>query len=339
MPDLRRISVVAVVLLVLLRISIGWQFFYEGIWKLRTQQTANPWTSNGYLRNAQGPFRDEFRTLAGDPDELSWLDADAVERRWNQWAASFLATYGLSDAEIAAHKARIAELEKRPDRSAAETLELNRLQAELTDDQRLKRRIDVMLNGREHYAVPLEQLPEGVDFRRLVAHVYDEKGRLKRVQVVNYDPRRKLLVADGQAHLTPRERDRLLSQVAVAENPPPGEEAANEIHRQFHDAVNALFERSSRLSYKEQLRASLKGDPERATQIFERYEGTIDHRRLGQIDLYKQRLEEYEQNLARAETDFQFQHLDRDWRELQQMRTELVAPVKALDAELRARAA
>jgi hypothetical protein len=72
--DLRRISLFGIVFLVLLRISIGWQFLYEGLWKHQTQSTGNPWTAKGYLMNAQGPFRSFFRGMVDDPDELNWLD-------------------------------------------------------------------------------------------------------------------------------------------------------------------------------------------------------------------------------------------------------------------------
>ena len=30
--------------------AIGWQFLYEGLWKLNTLSTAKPWSSAGYLR-------------------------------------------------------------------------------------------------------------------------------------------------------------------------------------------------------------------------------------------------------------------------------------------------
>ena len=46
------IAGIAVVLIVLLGIAIGWQFVYEGLWKLNTFSSAKPWTSAGYLRNA-----------------------------------------------------------------------------------------------------------------------------------------------------------------------------------------------------------------------------------------------------------------------------------------------
>ena len=67
--DLKRVSGLAILFLVVLRMAIGWQFLYEGMWKLDTFDTARPWSSAGYLKNAQGPLRDKFREATGDPDD------------------------------------------------------------------------------------------------------------------------------------------------------------------------------------------------------------------------------------------------------------------------------
>ena len=79
-----------------------------------------------------GPLRDNFRNMAGDPDELGWLDYDTVANRWKAWAKSFKQHYNLSE------------------------------------DQSQK--LDDMLNGRlskaddrEVFAEALEALPEGVE--------------------------------------------------------------------------------------------------------------------------------------------------------------------------------
>jgi uncharacterized membrane protein YphA (DoxX/SURF4 family) len=112
-------------LLVAVRFCIGWQFLYEGLWKHNTLTTATPWTAAGYLKNAKGPFREHYRNLTGDPDDLDWLDADIVAPRWDDWQARFLAHH--------------------PD---------------LSDVQ--KRQLDEMLNGREDYRAVLDELPEGV---------------------------------------------------------------------------------------------------------------------------------------------------------------------------------
>src|SRR5690349_7029292 len=93
--ELRYISVVACVLLVALRLCIGWQFLYEGLWKIDTLDTAQPWTAAGYLKSAHGPFRDVFRNMTGDPDDLNWLNREWVEANWNDWARRFEKHYQL----------------------------------------------------------------------------------------------------------------------------------------------------------------------------------------------------------------------------------------------------
>ncbi len=97
--DLRRTSLAACVLIVLLRLSIGWQFVYEGLWKLSTATGPNPWSAAGYLNNAHGPMRDYFRGMTGDPDELRWLDFDTVSAEWDRWSASFSTHYGLDETQ------------------------------------------------------------------------------------------------------------------------------------------------------------------------------------------------------------------------------------------------
>ncbi len=93
MPDARRVALIACVMLVVLRISIGWQFLYEGLWKINSRNSAQPWSAKGYLANAQGPFRPVFRNMAGDPDDLDWLDYDKVAARWDRWEKLFLSHY------------------------------------------------------------------------------------------------------------------------------------------------------------------------------------------------------------------------------------------------------
>ena len=51
------------VMLVLLRLAIGWHFFVEGMEKLNDPS----WSGAGYLREAEGPLAPRFHKLAGDP--------------------------------------------------------------------------------------------------------------------------------------------------------------------------------------------------------------------------------------------------------------------------------
>ena len=129
MRDIWRLSGIAVVFIVLLRVAIGWQFVYEGLWKLNTFSSAKPWTSAGYLRNAHGPLRSFYRGMTGDPDDLHWLDYDQVAASWDAYRDAFVAEH--------------------PD---------------LTEAQKL--RLSEMLDGPAQFAVPLAKLPAGVKFTR-----------------------------------------------------------------------------------------------------------------------------------------------------------------------------
>lgn len=93
----RRASLIAVVFIVLLRLAIGWQLFYEGIWKISTQPTAKPWTAEGYLKNSAGPFRETFRNLVDDPDGLDQLDFARQSAFLDSWVANFIRHYGNLD--------------------------------------------------------------------------------------------------------------------------------------------------------------------------------------------------------------------------------------------------
>jgi uncharacterized membrane protein YphA (DoxX/SURF4 family) len=131
--DERKVSRLACCLLVALRLAVGWHLLYEGLWKLNTQTTSAPWSAEGYLKNATGPFRDHFRSLTGDPDDLGWLDYDQMAAKWDDWRNRFVNHYpGSQDGE---------------GRSVAAQLERQ-------------------LNGLPEYSVPLDALPPGVDISR-----------------------------------------------------------------------------------------------------------------------------------------------------------------------------
>ena len=53
------------VFLVLLQLAIGWHLLYEGYWKIN--ENPPPWSAQGYLQHATGPFALPVRWAAGDP--------------------------------------------------------------------------------------------------------------------------------------------------------------------------------------------------------------------------------------------------------------------------------
>lgn len=267
MADVRKYSGAAVIFLVVLRLGIGWQLLYEGLWKINTQSTPTPWSAEGYLKNAQGPMRDVFRTMAGDPDDKSWLNADTVGARWDAWKQRFFKHYGLNDSQQGA---------------------LTRL-----------------IDGSAEYAAQLDKLPEGVDFKAA--------GQDK---VIRFDAARKLLLIDGKRHMVPAEKATLEAQIE-------GQNGAE--FEAYRAALNAAYARSSRLSYKERVRAHLMGNPDNA--------GLIDGR-ISQIELYNRMLDRYQEKLASADLPYQFEHLNRTWSDTRQKAAELAGPVIALDREL-----
>lgn len=168
--DLRRYSLAAVVLLIVLRIGIGWQLLYEGLWKIDTLDSPKPWTSAGYLKNSVGPLRDQFRELAGDPDELGWLNYDKVSARWIDWADRFKKHYEL-DAKQAGSLNRL----------------LNGSQTKVGD--------------REVFVQDLKSLPEGID-SALLAKTVNPK-------IFAYDAKEKKLMVDAGRLLQPNEKAKL----------------------------------------------------------------------------------------------------------------------------------
>ncbi len=67
---LREYSTFQALMLVLLRVSIGWHFLYEGLVKV-----FNPdWSSFGYLMDSKGIFADVFKYMATHKDILQAVD-------------------------------------------------------------------------------------------------------------------------------------------------------------------------------------------------------------------------------------------------------------------------
>lgn len=143
MTDSKKLCCISITFIVLLRLSIGWQFLYEGLWKLNTLGTPTPWTAEGYLKNAQGPFRNFFRNMTGDPNDLNWLDKERVAAKWDDWAARFAAHYQLDDKQ---------------------QNDLSRL-----------------LNGAKDYRVELAALPEGVTIPKNLAKAVQFDAKAKRL--------------------------------------------------------------------------------------------------------------------------------------------------------------
>lgn len=389
--DLRRISLFGIVFLVLLRISIGWQFLYEGLWKQQTQTTANPWTAKGYLLSAQGPFRPVFRGMVDDPNGLDWLDYDKVLSRWNEWEEQFVEHYRLEelsepaklspeqtqalldqfpltpiDAEqllitfrivdpdgknykqeldqkgaVVADAIRDLRNEETQDAAAdelAKSLELNNVE-EIKEATKLgtadatqmailqklaniqKTRLKEMLHGPDSYEVPLARWPEEVEAKwggSLGPRITYRPGTLT---ITN--EYQKSLFEPAERRLKPALRERMLDDFVTKEAEP-----------EYHAAVVKLFDLISTPPYERVLESTLKEDPDWTGQVLDK-EGNIVETRANLAELYETRLEKYESDLAMADRDTKFEHLKTDWQKIQELRSQVVAPIEQLDANLK----
>ncbi len=186
-------------------------------------------------------------------------------------------------------------------------------------------KLALMMDGPDDFRVALASLPEGVDLA-------------KWKNAIRFDATAGRLIVDGKQHLLPGERDDILSLAQPIENPTDEQKVQADLILKFRKAVEDVYALQSNLSYKEQLAAMLKGDPERVGVIQKAKDGGIIEQRMGEIDLYKAQIKRYEANLAKTKQSFQWDHLQRQWGELQALRRKLVGPVQALEAEMKTKA-
>jgi uncharacterized membrane protein YphA (DoxX/SURF4 family) len=312
--DWKRISLAAVVLIVLLRLSIGWQFLYEGLWKYDQLKGPTPWSAEGYLKAAQGPFRDHFRNMTGDPDDLGWLDFDTVNNRWTRWRDTFVRHYGLNDKQTAA--------------------------------------LDNLLTGPPEYRVSLDQLPpKVVELDRFVRDELRSGPKLsydaakKQLVLSSSTPLKPdettLLLAASDLKRNER------GDIVAKENAPDG--ALNDVSKAWYIAIETLDSMAAKLPYRSKLQAQLKGDPDKVgviakadqryapTMGTERSDGkTVEMIKYGEIQEYKDMLDAYNRaEKKKSKTDFELAHLDATWAKIQAKRAGLVGPIKALDKSLK----
>lgn len=318
MNDVKRVSGVAVVLIVLLRLSIGWQFLYEGLWKYDMIDSATPWSAEGYLKAAQGPFRDHFRAMAGDPDELGWLDFDQMSQRWANWRQRFTTHFKLDEAQ----QKQLASMIDPPKSATAIALAVLPASvdpAKFPVDSATKKPVITYDAEKKQLVVPGQLLPQEVAALKAMVNVLDLGENVFGVRGENDEPK--------------RENNALV--------PPDATELA------FYKAVAAAEKRANTLSYTQRLTALLKADPDRvgvewtANPKPELIMGTrktgdetVDNVRYGEIQVYKDLINEYETALHKAKVDYQLEHVERIGKKLAAKRTEVIGPVKALDAQL-----
>jgi uncharacterized membrane protein YphA (DoxX/SURF4 family) len=112
------ISKLACLLLVALRLVIGWHFLVEGYFKIRSHQigktsTNTPWTSEPFFREAYGPIADWYRQQLGLTDEaaLARIEADRPID-WDAHVGRLAQHYDLTDEQRSAIQTKIDELKQ-----------------------------------------------------------------------------------------------------------------------------------------------------------------------------------------------------------------------------------
>src|SRR5450755_1847387 len=136
MQRAKQFGFLTMLLLVALRLAIGWHFLFEGIHKLDSfvkgeTPTSKPFSSASYFREAPGPLAWEMRQQLGDPDDdaLSRLtlapsasneDTEhgkppyermppGLKKDWDDYYKKFVKSYGMDDRQQSEAKAKLEQ--------------------------------------------------------------------------------------------------------------------------------------------------------------------------------------------------------------------------------------
>ena len=82
-------------MLVLLRLSIGWHFYSEGVDKYST----NGWSAAPFFANAKGPFAEHYRQIVWDSDGSIRLDRDRMMLEWATLRDQAATHFGFDDEQ------------------------------------------------------------------------------------------------------------------------------------------------------------------------------------------------------------------------------------------------
>lgn len=94
----------------LLRVAIGWHFQHEGLWKVGTWTKGDkPFSAEGYLKNATGPFAPYFRGMLPDVNGLAKLDPPRLKAAWADDVGRIGTHFGFNDAQLAQAKAALTD--------------------------------------------------------------------------------------------------------------------------------------------------------------------------------------------------------------------------------------
>jgi uncharacterized membrane protein YphA (DoxX/SURF4 family) len=169
------------VLLVLLRVAIGWHFLYEGLEKYEsTQKGGRPFTAEPYLRNATGPLAPRFRGLVPDVNSLEMLDRDQLKATWAADVERLAGHYGFDKDQRERAAARLKEADDFAEAwfSDKETREkVAKYKHELGGVQAVERNLHALSYERERAAAKRKELDS--ERRQLIADLESRGARLR----------------------------------------------------------------------------------------------------------------------------------------------------------------
>lgn len=163
----------AALFLVLLRMSIGWHFLYEGLWKYG--QYEKPFSAEGYFRASAGPLSPYFRSQVPDVDGLEALHRDAsglpdhLKADWAGELDAYAKFYGFDGTQLEKARAVLTASEAAADawfRDRTNADRVTKYAADLED------------------VVAIERDPQALESQRVLAQKDRKKLNTERIELL-----------------------------------------------------------------------------------------------------------------------------------------------------------
>ena len=167
--------------LVLLRISIGWHFLYEGLEKIEsTHKGSKPFSAEPYLRASTGPLGTYFRNLVPDVNSLAMLDPVRLKADWAAEVKRIADHYGFDKDQqdqadkILKHSEEVADIWFSDKETTADRLKYYH---ELREVQTIEGSSGALSFERERAAAKRKDLD--TERKELIAYLQGESGALR----------------------------------------------------------------------------------------------------------------------------------------------------------------
>jgi uncharacterized membrane protein YphA (DoxX/SURF4 family) len=230
--------------LVLLRLAIGWHFFYEGYHKvhslsvgpvIRDGRTVPPFSSAGYFSEGRGPLGEVMRHAIGDPDEklLERLEVapmpaekesakdnkarlvpPVIARDWEAYVGRFSTYYGLDESQRSKAQEKLQEAETKfaewlnsGSKAIVKTYPSGTVDVTESTPQRIEEYRSALREVHDVYAKKLPAFGRDVEKARLLKTKTDAV-QLRKSLEADIDDQTELLKKSLGEILTPAQRDR-----------------------------------------------------------------------------------------------------------------------------------